>query len=205
MNEKDSEQEIRKRLGPVLKRLEREEPDPFAETRILARFDEFHRERKAGRAAARAGGWQGWLGSLGFPRAALGAALSLLLVLGGYWLGRSGSGGVSEIALGTPVAVSLAIQEMPKDSPIVRATVELPSGVQFYVPGGGELAAQVARMNSVDLEISPDQAGKPIHLVVNGVAAGTRAIKIRFFNDKGQMVAERTQTIRFRDAQKGRI
>jgi len=182
MNE---EMQIEKESREVFSRLagiELQTP-PYMKTRVLAHV----RERLSGAQSA----WFWKAIALGTSAMSLG----LLFYVGSINSGNSGKlpglnplASVATFVTGINEAVEIALdtKDLAK-ADVARAEIILPEGVKFYAPNMPEFEKlrkfEFAWANLVDKSFMP--------IGVSGMETGEKAVKVRFYNSKNTLIAER--------------
>jgi hypothetical protein len=156
------------------------EADPYLDTRVLAQL----RERK------RSGHSLAWWRRLAIGSSAVSAVALALLVV---WFVR---GTTYEAFVDQPFVVRIELKDLNQDK-IAKARIELPEGVYFDIEQYPELKDQktlTLHWTKRDSEVFP--------FVLSATEAGVKTVKVKFFNDRDDVVAERIFNLKLKGGAK---
>jgi hypothetical protein len=153
------------------------EADPYLETRVLAQLRE---RRKQGSSLI-------WWKRLAIGTSSFSALAVALLVV---WFVR---GTTYEAFVDQPFVVRIELKDLNQDK-IAKARIELPAGVHFDIEQYPELKDQ----KTLTLHWTKQDASSVFPFVLSATEAGVKTVKVKFFNDRDDVVAERVFNLKLK-------
>jgi hypothetical protein len=154
------------------------EPSPFLKTRVLAQLRE----------EQRLDAQKSW-GSI-FKYLTAGLVSALALVVSYQTLVKNS--GALRAQSSRPVALRLETKDL-KAKGVSHAKIELAEGMAFY----SAQFPEIQEHRILDLRLENDEIGQPLAIVIRSHETGSKSVKVQFFDDNEQVVAERIVKIRF--------
>ncbi|MGE0614240.1 MAG: hypothetical protein AB7P04_01255 [Bacteriovoracia bacterium] len=153
-------------------------PSPYLKTRVLARIAETERARRT------SGAWR---------RLAL--ATSTAAVLAVSWLSYQTLKPKPDFVANVEqvVIIRVAVEDL-QHQPIAKARIELDEGVQFYSEGMPAVETQ----RFLQLAWNAELIGSHLPIVVTAKKSGARQVHVRFFDEAGTQLAEKTIRVQFK-------
>ncbi len=153
------------------------EAEPYLETRVLAQLRE---RRKHGNSLV-------WWKRLAIGTSAFSALAVALLVV---WFVR---GTTYEAFVDQPFVVRIELKDLNQEK-IAKARIELPPGVRFDI----EQYPELKDAKTLTLHWTKQDSTGVFPFVLSATEAGLKTVKVKFFNAKDDVVAERVFNLRLK-------